>query len=594
VTAAGEPIRVALSHTGAARPLLVAAFCRGRLVDQQLVTAKRPLTEVKLTPAAGTRGVVRLTVFEIAGKQLVPLAERLVYRLPAQRLLLEVQGDKQPYQPGQKVQLSVKTHNESGGPISAWLLAAVVDARALLPADREAVWGLPADFYLTSELHQPEDLEQADFLLREDGQAHKALDLFLGTHGWRRFVQSAPGKVLGDASRAVMLAEEQTPVLNYDNRPQAEKRLAESLGLAQDRLLADVRSRRLRLQEERAAHETSAGLVAQEFGNAEQTLRGATRDLEDYRAQAGQALRSAAGLLVLFLCGLGGLFLILGFVRLARRRPTTNYLATAFTSLLLCLVLAYALTHGAGAVGHKAPGPAGEADSPLAWHAAPELPALGKLDRGPGKESKEAPVVVFALRAAKADEKSTGAKADMMKAKESTGAKADMAKASDVPLGFGLSRRLEDRARAPFDLKKTVPTEELKKRMAQATTSQAKDPASVILEYHLKPEHTDLVPGVPSAKGGGAEGATYGGTYAFADSFFRRQLVREYAHQHVKGGVDSQETVLWHPALLAENGSITLPSFDLSDNATTYRVLLYGHTTDGRLGVYQGWLEAKK
>jgi hypothetical protein len=573
VTAAGEPIRMALSHAGADRPVLVAAFCRGRLVDQQLVTAKRPITEVKLTPAAGTHGVVRLTVFEIAGKQLVPLAERLVYRLPAERLQLEVQGDKQSYQPGQKVELTVKTKDESGAPVSAWLLAAVVDAQSLLSADKQAVWGLPADFYLTSELHQPEDLEQADFLLREDGQAHKALDLFLGTHGWRRFVQPTPGKVVGEPSRLVMLAEEQTAVLNHDNLAQAEKRLTEALKLAQDKLLADAISRRLRLREEREAQETSANLLAKEVDSATQSLQEATRELNDYRTQVREALRAGGGILVLFLCSLGGLFLILGFVRLARRRVATTYLATAFTSLLLCLVLAYALTQNTGPASHRGPAGTGDTERLLAVGPPPDLAPLS-LGKAPATEktSKEASVLVFAPSAAKEKGDKSGAK---LKVDETT--------PSELATWGLRGRKITDKATARADMKKTTHGPEIEKRMSEAKQAQAKEPAEIMMELHYGYKQTGGLP----AKGGGADGAT-------ASTYYRQQPVREYAHKHFKGGVDSQETVLWHPALLAENGSITIPPFDLSDNATTYCVLLYGHTATGRLGIYQGWLEAKK
>src|SRR5206468_9631359 len=113
----------------------------------------------------------------------------------------------------------------------------------------QALWGLPADFYLTSELRQPEDLEQADFLVREDVQAYKSLDLFLGTHGWRRFVHPAPGKVVGDDSRSLLFTEGPSAIINHDNRAAAEKKLAEALTPARVKLLADARSRRLRLQE---------------------------------------------------------------------------------------------------------------------------------------------------------------------------------------------------------------------------------------------------------------------------------------------------------------------------------------------------------
>jgi hypothetical protein len=52
---------------------------------------------------------------------------------------------------------------------------------------------------------------------------------------------------------------------------------------------------------------------------------------------------------------------------------------------------------------------------------------------------------------------------------------------------------------------------------------------------------------------------------------------------------DFRETLLWSPALPAKNGQAQA-AFDLPDNITTFRILVYGHTLDGRLGVAHGKL----
>ena len=63
-------------------------------------------------------------------------------------------------------------------------------------------------------------------------------------------------------------------------------------------------------------------------------------------------------------------------------------------------------------------------------------------------------------------------------------------------------------------------------------------------------------------------------------------VVRQYAHVAVpaKSGErhDYTETVCWHPVLVLPNGKGEV-EFALSDNVTTYEVLAYGHTLDGRL-----------
>jgi uncharacterized protein YfaS (alpha-2-macroglobulin family) len=116
-------------------------------------------------------------------QRLQPVAERLVYRVPADTLHLSVTPDKQQYAPGDKVKLTVNAKTEKDQPAPAVLLVAVVDESALKLSGEKTVRSMPSYFYLTTEVRRPEDLEHADFLLRGGDQARKALDLLLGTQG---------------------------------------------------------------------------------------------------------------------------------------------------------------------------------------------------------------------------------------------------------------------------------------------------------------------------------------------------------------------------------------------------------------------------
>jgi hypothetical protein len=64
-------------------------------------------------------------------------------------------------------------------------------------------------------------------------------------------------------------------------------------------------------------------------------------------------------------------------------------------------------------------------------------------------------------------------------------------------------------------------------------------------------------------------------------------MVREFAHVRTasKGdlGQDAADTIYWHPVLVLPEGKGT-SKFDLPDSVTTYRILVAGHTADGRLG----------
>ena len=53
---------------------------------------------------------------------------------------------------------------------------------------------MPTHFLLTTEVRRSEDLEYADFLLGTHPKAAEALDLLLGTQGWRRFAEQNPAK----------------------------------------------------------------------------------------------------------------------------------------------------------------------------------------------------------------------------------------------------------------------------------------------------------------------------------------------------------------------------------------------------------------
>src|SRR5262249_337999 len=94
VSAANEPIRVAVRSGQPSQRLLVGAYCRGRLMaHERVVAAAGQAAEVVLRPEAGAGGVYRVTVFEEQGLpggpvQLTPRAERLIYRVPAHRLNL--------------------------------------------------------------------------------------------------------------------------------------------------------------------------------------------------------------------------------------------------------------------------------------------------------------------------------------------------------------------------------------------------------------------------------------------------------------------------------------------------------------------------
>ncbi len=205
VTAPGEPIRVRLSSVGQSRQIIIGAYTRGKLSDTQRVLVERDQPQVvKLMASNDPRGgVVRITAFEERDDQgdLTPVAERLVFRKPGEMLKLSVaatasaadvrattENSRPVFNPHAALSLAITASDEKGQPTMALLWAAAVNA-GIAPARKDRL--LPTHFLLAGEIKTPEELEYADFLLTDHPSAAEALDLLLGTQGWRRFVEQS-------------------------------------------------------------------------------------------------------------------------------------------------------------------------------------------------------------------------------------------------------------------------------------------------------------------------------------------------------------------------------------------------------------------
>src|SRR4029079_12984545 len=123
--------------------------------------------------------------------------------------------NRKRYAPGEKASLSLMTTNEAERLAPAIAQLAVVDQSVVTMADERTARSLPTHFLLTTEVRKPEDLEHADFLLGSHPKAPVALDLLLGTQGWRRFAEQDPGlfrqKQQPEADRLLVLNGQLTP-----------------------------------------------------------------------------------------------------------------------------------------------------------------------------------------------------------------------------------------------------------------------------------------------------------------------------------------------------------------------------------------------
>ncbi|MFB6263472.1 MAG: alpha-2-macroglobulin family protein, partial [Bradymonadaceae bacterium] len=185
--------RVAVRCTDS-RPVVVSAFMRNNPLDVAAVQVPEDEPAVVYlepdNPALKNwQGVTRVTLFD---KDLKPMAERLVYRRRGHQLNIEVEPDKQSYQPREQVELTVTTTGPDGNVQPARLAMSVVDDKVVSFADSDTPH-LLSKLLLAPEL--PGELDKPnEFFDPDEEHMGYALDLLMGTRGYRRFEWK---KVLG-------------------------------------------------------------------------------------------------------------------------------------------------------------------------------------------------------------------------------------------------------------------------------------------------------------------------------------------------------------------------------------------------------------
>jgi len=163
----------------------VLATQQEQILDRATFHVDRPTTvylRSGVADLAKARGVARVTVFDAS---LQPLAERLVFRNKGRALEVQVSADRERYGPGDEVALTLRTTDSEGRPVPAQVAVSVVDDALLAYADDDA-HDLSSGLLLQADL--PEPIEGAADWFRPDARdGGLAVDLALGTRGWRRF-----------------------------------------------------------------------------------------------------------------------------------------------------------------------------------------------------------------------------------------------------------------------------------------------------------------------------------------------------------------------------------------------------------------------
>ncbi|HZZ82852.1 MAG TPA: alpha-2-macroglobulin family protein [Gemmataceae bacterium] len=549
-------IKVSLQSTVQPRELLVGAYCRGRLLDQKQVKAgvNQPVA-VTLKPNADAGGVYRVTVFEKIGKneQTIyrPLAERLIYRKNAKKIDVAIQSPRTTYQPGETVQLDLQATNEKREPVPAIAVLAVVDTSVLKLRDEKTARSMPTHFLLTTEVRNPEDLEYADFLLGDHPQAQTALDLLLGSQGWRRFAEQDP-------ARFQKAQKDRAPVFLANANTMAQFLDAEQKQI--DKLDTHYVEKAITLQRKLAESEKKLDQPPPDMPIM------APVDHEVQLAQArlneaNQRQRAIRGFVVQF--GLGGALLTLLFLgfylvsvglrRLSEGGEPRVWLASGAGLLGLLFIVSIIGTFAL--MGE----PIGDE-----FRAVGKAPAMGvfngnALAMGPQQDPEPPRPIVEEELVAEFDD------VQMMEPGGKIAPQAGPAPPFAGPQGMGNNLAQINNFNNGF--------------IEQGQIAQA----GQLGQFDQVDDERIL--------------RRLGNYQAIVQKHIGRRVqlppvqdacvVREYAHQHRgdPNGLrrDFAETLYWQPVLVMPDGKAQV-QFDLSDSITRFQVLVLSHTQDGRLG----------
>ncbi len=175
--------------------------------EVELATKAVALTAGKVTEVTfdeeTTPGVLVATVWSETGE---PLAERLLFRKPSESVNVEITADREQYVPGGRVTLTVKTTDETGEPTAAVVGLTVTDDSVLeMIEKREQAPRLPVMVLLEQDTRELADAHV--YLDPANPEADAAVDLLLGTQGWRRFAFVDPATFVaehGEDARRVL------------------------------------------------------------------------------------------------------------------------------------------------------------------------------------------------------------------------------------------------------------------------------------------------------------------------------------------------------------------------------------------------------
>lgn len=627
VTERGESIGIRLQTPIGSKVLHVGAYARGKLLEHKRIelAAGKPI-DLQLQGDEKLGGVTRITVFEeskqpAAGRaNLIPLAERLVYRKPTEQLHLGVNPDKTRYSPAGNVQLNLSAVNEKEKATPAVIMVAVVNQNVITMADNKTDRLMPTHFLIAGDVKNPSDLEHADFLLTEHPKAAIALDLLLGTQGWRRFAEQhqAPAK-REDAQEVdrLLVAQGQKSTAPEELYRIEEERVKTDFlpKLEEASLVASEaemsRQQFLEKEHQELMKEVETSMYIRSATSQNLSLSRDRLSMFETSFENGRSIS-----LVVLLAAI--MLLVLAAVIYSTRLPSVdrrpfNITAVAGMGLAVCVLVGVFITAGDApngqpqvAFGTNKNAPMEARPAPMAAEAMinPKIADAGaKFDEqaggfGGGRfPPPQAPLPAMAPgipgppRAAMDQRDKLANKNAIDRAiMPANGIEKEMAKKM-AKAGERGGADWDKRQQAQARLKDARQLADGKAR--ENMRKQERQPRGAAMPARLQAP----IAGAPGFPGGGRGDIPLDAIQLAAPTF--PFIIREYAHQRDPEAradlrSDFTETVYWHPVIVMPEDGMAKVNFQLSDSITTYQVLVAGHTLDGRIGATVKTIEARK
>lgn len=162
------------------RPVFLLGESRGQIYFAAEAVLEKSLYYAQVPAGEFPGGVARFTLFD---QNAVPVAERLVFIPPHDRLSLSVSPDKEVYGAREKVNLQLQVNDAAGEPAAGTFSLSVTD---LSVVDSSTVPGILAGLLLDADLAGYIE-DPAWYFDSASENTGPALDLVMLTHGWRRF-----------------------------------------------------------------------------------------------------------------------------------------------------------------------------------------------------------------------------------------------------------------------------------------------------------------------------------------------------------------------------------------------------------------------